>query len=90
MLRSRIGGERGPRRLVTSGGRNRRPVAFLASSNRLVLQKVDTPPRDEIIIKVEAARRSGNCWCAAFSGRETDLRGAKTLIPRTCVSLPFM
>lgn len=76
MLRSRIGGERGPCHIVTSVARIRRPVAFLASSDRLMLQKVDTPPRYEIIVKVEAAkedaRKSGSCSCAALSGRARD------------------
>ena len=55
-LRSCIGGERGPYRLVTSVARIRCPVAFLASSDRLVLEKLDTSPRDEIIVEFEAAR----------------------------------
>ena len=55
-LRSCIGGERGPYRLVTSGARVRCPVAFLASSDRLVLEKLDTSPRNEIVVEVDAAR----------------------------------
>lgn len=49
-----IGGEHGLHRLVTPAARICRSFAFLASSDRLVLQEVDTPPRYEVIVEVEA------------------------------------
>lgn len=66
------------------------------SADRLVLSKGDRAERHNVVVELEPVHTMDISICtrgeckASDASEQTHGRGAKTRMPRTCVSLPFM